>query len=548
MNMLDNLRIKSNERTSLLEFSDFGQLPVILLSLDFKILDYNKTAEKIYQWKREDVLNKSYLTWCKNNHVSVPITIDDKGKLLEKIPLLNVENDIYDGKYVIRWNIIPNFDENNCLNEIVLIGTDITLQKSFENQMQRLADVSKAMIGYDIGSHRMAEEYVSSVYAYLEKIISWLPCIVFWKDKNLVYVSCNDLSLKLLNRKSRDEVIGKTDFDLGIDFNTAHEIRKVDEEIIRTKLPKLNEEHHLNLVDGRKYVYLLSKVPILDEFGEVVGIAGIMVDITEHKKNERELIKAKEGAEAANKLKTEFVRNLEHDIRTPFSGILGMTKILSKMEKDPNKKQIIQDISSCTQELLDYCSSVLNFSKVESETFPVIDKKFSLKQLLNRIVVLETPVAKLKNINFSVEYDETIPDNLMGDSYRLERILINLVSNAIKFTQKGFIRVITKKINIINFREIIISFAIEDSGIGIASDKLDIVFEKFYRVSPAHKGAYKGHGLGLHIVKQFVQEMGGDIDIESTLGQGSRFICTLPFKIPLNEKLQNTDSSDLQPK
>ncbi len=525
------LKIATSERKILLDFSDFGELPLIFLSLDFKILDFNKTAEQLFQWKRKEIINKCYRKWCKENNIMPAISHDNMQQLKNKVPIFDIENDIHNGECVLQWKIIPNVDEEDTVKEVIFIGTNITYKKSFENQMKNLAAVSKKLIGYDIGSHRLADDYVYSVYSYFEKIISCLPCIVFWKDRNFVYVNCNELSVGLMNKKSREEIIGKTDFDLGINIETANEIRRIDEEIVQTKLPRYDDEHHLQMADGRKYVYLLSKVPILDEHGEVIAIAGIMVDITEQKKTEKELIKSKEEAEAANKLKTEFVRNLEHDIRTPFSGILGMTKILFKMEKDPNKRQIIKDITSCTQELLDYCSSVLNFSKVESGAFPVSGKKFDLQLLLNRIATLETPVAKLKNIQFSIQCEPDVPHGLIGDSYKLERILINLVSNALKFTKNGYVQVLVKKVKKINSEDIYIAFTVEDSGIGIIKDKLEMIFEKFYRISPAHQGEYKGHGLGLHIVKQFVQEMGGEINVESELGRGSRFMCTLPFKL-----------------
>lgn len=536
MKTLDNfLTIPNTERINFLNFSDLSNVAVIFLSLEFNILDYNKTVEKIYGWHKSDVINKSYFKWFEDNQLPPPIVLKDKDDFLSRLPIFGVENCINNGEYVFQWNIVFNSGKVGEPKEIILIGQDVTDKKSLEQYLKKLAYEDRKKMRYDESYNQSVDDYIFNVSTYLEKVITCMPTYVYLKDRNFVYLNCNDLVANALNLKSRKDIAGKTDYDFGWDIAMVNEYRRVDEEIIKTKQPRIDLEEKI-VVHGEEVYILTSKMPIFNKRDEAVGIIGISIDITERKRNEKELVKAKEEAEAANKLKTEFIRNVEHDIRTPFSGILGMTKILAKLEADVNKKQIIDDIYSCTQELLDYCSGVLNYSKIESGAFPVRSKKFSLRNLLNRVVVLETPAAKVKNIDFSMECDEDICDQLIGDEYRLERVLINLISNAIKFTQVGFIRLIVKNVKKINVRDIVVSFIIEDSGIGIPADKLDIIFEKFSRVLPSNHGFYKGQGLGLRIVKQFIEEMEGDIDIDSTLGQGSRFCCTLLFKLPLGEE------------
>lgn len=525
------LKIKDSERSTLLEVSDLGKIPILFLSLDYKIICFNETAKEIYQWKDKDILNRCFLEWCKENKITSPITKKDKNVLLKKMPILDVENSIYGDKYVISWKIIPVLNNDDSTSEILLVGKDITHEKFYEIQMKRLATTSKAMIGYDIGADRMPIEYVTSVYGYLEKIISCMPCLVFWKNTNYVYVSCNDLLIKMLNLKSRDQLIGKTDYELNISLGTVNEIRAVDEEIVRSKLPSIEEEHHVELIDGRKYIYLLNKAPIFDEKGEVAGIVGIGVDITEQKKTERELIKAKEEAEEANRLKSEFIHNMEHDIRTPFAGILGMTSILDRMENDLTKKQMIKDIFFCAQELLDYSCGILDFSRIEAGVLPVLTNRFNLKELIQSIVAIEKPAAKMKGLDYVIDYHNDVPQFLIGDEYRLKRILINLLSNAIKFTSKGYIK-LTIKCNGAsnNNNNIPIQFIVEDSGIGIEKERLNVIYEKFCRGMPSNQGVYKGQGLGLGIVKKFVEEMDGEIEIRSVIGKGTGFTCTFLFQ------------------
>lgn len=533
------LKIKDSEKASLLTVSDYSNTAIVFLSLDFKVTGFNNTSKKIYQWKKKDILNMSYLNWCKQNKIDSPLSLKDKSTLLKMNPILNVENTIKEGQCVISWKIIPNLDEKNQLKEIILIGNDITQEKGFESQIKRLASASKTMIGYDIGAGRRPVEYVTSVYAYLDKIISSLPCVVFWKDINFVYVSCNDSALKILNLESREGLIGKTDFDIGIDIETANLNRRVDKEIIRSKQPLLNEEHNFVLADGTKSVYLLSKVPIFDEQGDVAGIVGIMVDITEEKRTQAELIKAKEAAEAANNLKSEFIHNMEHDIRTPFAGILGMTSILEGLELDLTKKQMIKDIFFCAQELLDYSCGIIDFSRIEAGVLPVQTTKFNLEKLIESIIAIEKPAAKMKGIDYIVECNDDVPKYVIGDEYRLKRILINLLSNAIKFTATGFVKlsIQTQKHT---GKNIVLNFIVEDTGIGIEKSRLSLIYEKFCRVMPSNRGIYKGQGLGLRIVKKFVEEMEGKIDIKSSVGKGSKFTCTLLFKIP------DADSEDFE--
>lgn len=131
------LEIEPKEKSTLLDLSDLSNIAIIFLSLDLKVTSYNDTAKKIYQWKEEEIQGKSYLDWCKKNKIVSPISLEDNKSLEKIIPVTNIENDINDGQYVINWKIMPNVDKNKNLKEIVLIGNDITLEKSFEVQMKR---------------------------------------------------------------------------------------------------------------------------------------------------------------------------------------------------------------------------------------------------------------------------------------------------------------------------------------------------------------------------------------------------------------------------
>lgn len=377
------------------------------------------------------------------------------------------------------------------------------------------------------------KELVTEI-ARLQKVIDNLPGSIYWKNADGVYLGVNKHShemMKTVNLEHKS-IIGKTDYDL-FPKDVADVFRKNDLLVLQ-KGQTITEEEP-TFVDNKKIYQLSTKKPLRDDTGKIVGIVGNTVDISYLKKIEAELRTAKEKAEDANRIKTEFIHNMEHDIRTPFSGIWGLASYLWERETDPEKKEYLGDITRSAKELLDYCNGILDFSRIEQGDFPVLLKKFSIKEVLNNIIIVEKPAAKHKDLNLILDCSSNVPSVLIGDRYRLYRILINLVSNAIKFTIEGKIKLIVKNVKQKGHKEVIIKFIVEDTGIGIPKEKQDFIFEKFSRVSQANRGIYKGIGLGLRIVRQFVAEMEGEIDITSKAGEGTIFICTLPFKLPLTD-------------
>jgi len=242
-------------------------------------------------------------------------------------------------------------------------------------------------------------------------------------------------------------------------------------------------------------------------------------------------VSTKEQAEAASRAKTEFIRNMEHDIRTPFSGVWIIAEQLSSEETDPQKKEYLDDIAACAKELLDYCNSILDYSRIDLGLLPGTLVEMNVAKVIDKILKIEMPVAKQKELRLHADYDECIPDALIGDEFRLTRILLNLVSNAVKFTIVGSVKLSVKLKEISDDDVVQLQFIIEDTGIGIPEDKLEYIYEKFTRLSTANSGAYKGTGLGLPIVKVLVDDLNGDIEVNSEINQGSCFIVTLPFAL-----------------
>ena len=371
----------------------------------------------------------------------------------------------------------------------------------------------------------------------LNYIITKVPGFVFWKDTGLKLMGCNDNFAKQIGFQCPEDVVGLTDYDLPWNPEQTKKFIRDDSEILKTGREKINIEENQRQLNGKDLFLLTSKVPLYDR-DKIAGVLGIYVDVTPLKKAEQALRAEKEKAEAANRLKSDFILNMQHDIRTPISGIYGMTELLINMKIPTDIKSQLTEVAQAAKELLDYCNDILDFSHVEYGSRPVVHQPFSLKQVINSVLQMQKPAARLKKIRLSMHYGKKMPDVMMGDTYRVKRVLINLISNAVKFTSEGYVKIsIRSETQNLTKREQVIRFSIADSGIGIPAEKIELIYEKFSKITPSNKGLYRGNGLGLRIVKQFIEEMGGNISVNSELNQGTVFQVFLPLTIPLSNHI-----------
>lgn len=366
---------------------------------------------------------------------------------------------------------------------------------------------------------------------YLQQVLMLIPGNVYWKDKEGHYLGCNAQQLHVARIKSLDEIIGKTDKDL-YSKEIAQRIMKTDRQIIEKRQEKTLEEIGVDS-KGAETVYLTKKSPLYDEFGQVVGLVGIGVDITDKKKAEQAIILAKEAAEAANHAKTEFLENMRHDIRTPLSGIVGCAQIIQSEAKNPEKvTEYVKDLIQSSEALLNFLNRILEGIKIASGEMPLLKKKFDFKTTIQAIIDLNKSLAAKKNLALTLNIHEEIPPYLIGDPVRLQRIILELVTNALRFTQQGSIDV-KVKLKKREAQQEVIEIKVRDTGIGISKDKQDEIFTRFTRLTPSYLGIYQGLGLGLSIVKQLVDDLGGEVYVKSQLEQGSTFTCLIPFQVPL---------------
>ncbi len=302
-------------------------------------------------------------------------------------------------------------------------------------------------------------------------------------------------------------------------------------------------DYPLTIRDGKLTDVLFNGSVYKDDRGNVLGAVIVARDIMEQKRNEKELIEArvfaelaleiaeeaKSKAEYALKAKQQFLSNMSHEIRTPMNAIIGFTKVVLKTELTSKQREYLDAIKTSGDALIVLINDILDLAKVDAGKMRFEKVPFKMAASFASMLHLFEPKIQEKNLTLIKEYDSCIPDILIGDSIRLYQIILNLVSNALKFTNKGIIKVSVHLVSQTE-DEVTIEFKVSDTGIGIAKHKIETIFENFQQASSGTSRIYGGTGLGLAIVKQLVESQGGTIFVKSELMEGSTFSFKLSFQ------------------
>ncbi len=376
--------------------------------------------------------------------------------------------------------------------------------------------------------------------ALLRNLLENTSSVIYIKDLNGRYLLINQMFEKLFHI-TNEEIKGKTDHDI-FSLEVADAFRTNDRKAINSVFPLELEE--ITSQDDGEHTYISVKFPLKDISGKVYAIAGISTDITERKQTENAIKKmnedlenrvqertealsiAKNQADMANEAKSIFLANMSHELRTPLNAIVGFSDILQGCISNPKHKDYLDRIRTSSGSLLTLINEILDLSKVESGKTELENCVVSLATIFNDTKLLFEQRIDEKGVGFVVNISPAVPEALLLDGKRLKQILINLIDNAVKFTDNGSITLTAdcEYLDKSTKRVLNLNFSVADTGIGIPEDQQVSIFDAFEQVKCQSVEMYGGTGLGLAITKRIVKAMGGSLTLESTVGRGSTFM------------------------
>ncbi|OFX74957.1 MAG: hybrid sensor histidine kinase/response regulator [Bacteroidetes bacterium GWE2_29_8] len=589
--------------------------PLIIISLDGKIINVNQANINITGVEREKLINTNFFDYftdsqkakkvyenvfAKGSVVNCHLTfLNNKGKSVKVlfngtiyknkrgvvIGAVMVARDIVEQKRVVELIIankelafqskekekradeliiankelaFQSEEKGKRADELIIANKELAFQsKEKEKRADELIIANKELDFQSKEKEKRAAELIIANYA--RSLIEASRDPLFTISPKGKITDINDASVKVTG-VSRENLIGTDFFDY---FTEPQKARKVYKEIFAkgfvVDFPLIIRDHKLTDVLCNGSIYK-------DNLGNVLGVVIVARDITEQKRIEKELIEAKVFAELATaiaedakidaenatqiaknsvKAKQQFLSNMSHEIRTPMNAIIGFTKVVLKTNLTAKQKEYLTAIKMSGDALIVLINDILDLAKVDAGKMTFEKTAFKMSLSISAMLHLfETKILE-KNLELVTEYDSNIPDVLVGDPVRLHQIILNLVSNAVKFTSKGQITV-SVRLKSEEEKKVTIEFAITDTGIGIAENKIKDIFENFQQATSETSRIYGGTGLGLSIVKQLVEPQGGRIFVKSQLGVGTTFSFTLSFMktnidVEIDQKVEDLD-------
>ncbi|MBE9491461.1 MAG: PAS domain S-box protein, partial [Bacteroidetes bacterium] len=375
----------------------------------------------------------------------------------------------------------------------------------------------------DITSQKLAQEDLRKTEREKIAILNSMSELFVYYDTGLKILWASKAAAELMGLRN-EELVGKNCYEVW---------QKKDEPCIDCPVLKAKEtgkpySSEMKTPDGR--ILHITGYPVLNEEGEIIGMTELGQDITMQKKFEEELKKSKENAEKANRFKSKFLSNLSHEVRTPLNIIIGFANLLDNNVNDKKLKEYISSIKSSSNSILELIDDILDISRIETGNLDLQFKSVNLFKIIKEIKQMFVMKSSQKQLDFFVEIDENIPKYLILDEVRIKQILTNLVSNAIKYTDRGYVKIIvqqTKERSILGSEEIDLRFIVEDTGVGIPESEWGHLFEPFTQVK-SRDDNNRGYGLGLAITKSLVEMMDATISIKSEIDKGSSFFVDIP--------------------
>ncbi len=371
-----------------------------------------------------------------------------------------------------------------------------------------------------------AAEELQKSRVLTQGLLDATEAVIFVKGVDGRYMLVNHEWTNIVGR-SIDDTVGKTDHDI-MPREVADKLVENDRQVIESAKPIRFQETPDSDAEARTFIS--NKFPLFDSSGNVYAVGGVSTDITQLKEQEEALRLAREAADAANQAKSDFLANMSHEIRTPMNGIMGMTELALATELTAEQREFLTTIESSAESLLTLINDILDFSKIEAKKLDLDPINFELRERLGETLTTLAARAHSKGLELLFEVNNAVPEYVVGDLHRIRQIVINLVGNAVKFTEEGEIALAA---HVVETRDdqVVVKFDVSDTGIGLSSSVRESIFRPFEQADASTTRKYGGTGLGLTICNQLVELMGGKMTVDSQLGIGTTFSFTVPFGI-----------------
>ncbi|TWU47621.1 Signal transduction histidine-protein kinase BarA [Rubripirellula tenax] len=388
---------------------------------------------------------------------------------------------------------------------------------------------------WDVTDRIVAEQELRKEKALLTTLLKYIPDSIYFKDCESRFVRISEAMAQKLGIESAQAAVGLTDADIFTGLH-AEQAREDEVRIMETRVPLVDRVERETWPGHEDTWCMSTKMPMIDDQDQITGTFGISRDITDLKASQEALEKALKAADQANRAKSDFLANMSHEIRTPMNAIIGISELLSQTQLTSEQIDYNELVRDSADSLLRLLNDILDFSKIEARKLELESIPFSIRDLVEKTGRTLALRANEKGLELACRVASDVPDRMIGDPGRIRQILINLIGNAIKFTDEGEIVVevskgisddVTPHLSSETMPALIpVHFKVSDSGVGIPLDKQAAVLEAFTQADTSTTRRFGGTGLGLAITKQLVELMGGHLALESEVGKGTSFFFT----------------------
>lgn len=489
---------------------------ICIANLDGYFLKINPAFSNTLGYSESELITKKFINYVHSEDVEK--TLNEMNNLREGINTINFSNRYLrkDGSNIwLQWISTINlktkivFAIARDISEIKNTQEKLILSEKLLNESQKMAKIGSWE--FDLISNKL-----------------------YWSDELYNIFEIDKSAKENLAETYRSRL-------------TIEDINHLDQLADRTIKEKKSYEveHPFTLPGNRKKWLLGSGEPVINESGEVIKIRGVARDITAQKERDA-AIKAKEFAELANQAKSEFLANMSHEIRTPLNGVIGFSDLLLKTSLDENQKVYMNNINHSANLLLEIINDILDFSKIESGKFELFFEPVNIRTLAQQVVDLFKSHAMNKNIELNLIIDPNVPEWIVADIVRLKQILVNLIGNAVKFTNFGEVLLQIEQIKSVKNKFSTLRLSVIDTGIGIKEENLNKIFQSFVQEDVSTSKKFGGTGLGLSISNKILEKWNSKIEVNSIHGEGSNFNFTITFEIAKSSQndIKNSNNSN----